>query len=599
MSLYLLGLLLYSHEKSSLSLLEPESTILVCTLSDYPEEKPNSIMLSVRLHQKSGLAGPEKLKGSMIMYMGKKNINDPFTPGDRLVVRCIPSQVTNRGNPYEFNYKFYLENLGIKYSAFIEEDDILDHSRQSRRTIKHFALIIRRKIIDMYRNRGVSEEMLPLVSALTLGEKSQLDQETKENFVQAGIMHIMAVSGLHAVILSMFVLNILFFLKPRYDKLRIFIAILFLWSFAFITGLTPSVLRATLMFTFFQTGNMMHRKVNGINSVLASAFVLTLIRPSVIFDAGFLLSYSAVIFIIAFYRSFYQLLNPGNRVTNWIWQSIAVTIVAQLGTLPFTVTLFNRFPVWFILTNLVIVPLSSLAIILGCLVPLFYPVKIISGIIALLLDRLTFLTEILTGKAAQLPFAGITGIGMTTVGCILLFGALFAFMTYVSDRRKNGIRVSLFFLLMWVSVSAFTSIRIKTSNELIVYNTKGPAIIGVRTGNKLHIYCDTLILSPEINRHRSAAGLNVIYHKISYTPVILKAGEKKIIFCKPPLQSLSNVQDAEFLIMSGFGRTQSIGIRSIPGNIIVLSGFQAFTFGNHSPPPVHYIRKSGAYICEL
>ena len=94
-------------------------------------------------------------------------------------------------------------------------------------------------------------------------------------------------------------------MKGRFNILRITITILILWSFAFVTGLTPSVLRATLMFSFLQAGKLMKRPVNGINSVLASAFILILIRPSVIFDAGFLLSYSAVIYIISFYQSFY------------------------------------------------------------------------------------------------------------------------------------------------------------------------------------------------------------------------------------------------------------------------------------------------------
>ena len=117
-------------------------------------------------------------------------------------------------------------------------------------------------------------------------------------------MHIMAVSGLHAVILSFLVFNLLFFLKRRFNVARIILTILILWAFAFITGLTPSVLRATLMFSFIQAGNLMKRRVNGINSVLASAFVLILIRPSVIFDAGFLLSYSAVIYIYNFLSGF-------------------------------------------------------------------------------------------------------------------------------------------------------------------------------------------------------------------------------------------------------------------------------------------------------
>ena len=195
-----------------------------------------------------------------------------------------------------------MQNQGIRYYAFISNNDIICHTTPLHRNLTYRALIIREKIIDMYEQRGITGERLALVAAITLGQKNMLDPEQKQNFIKAGVMHIMAVSGLHAVILSLFVFSMLFFLKRRFNVLRIIITILILWAFAFVTGLTPSVLRATLMFSFLQAGNLMKRRVNGINSVLASAFVLILLRPSVIFDAGFLLSYSAVIYIICFYQ---------------------------------------------------------------------------------------------------------------------------------------------------------------------------------------------------------------------------------------------------------------------------------------------------------
>lgn len=580
--LFLSGLLLYTHEKKSLSDLPPEPSVFVCTLSDYPEEKAKSLMLTVRLHQKIDPGGAASLKGSMALYHKKDPSTGPLTPGDRLVLKCTPIEIGNRGNPYEFNYKFYMENLGIKYYAFLESSDILEHDRTCRRNLVHKSLIIRKKLIEMYSSRGISGARLPLVAALTLGEKSRLDPEQKENFIEAGVMHIMAVSGLHAVILSLFVLNVLFFLKQRFNILRVLTAVLFLWAFAFVTGLTPSVLRATLMFTFVQAGNLMHRKVNGINSVLASAFVLILIRPSVIFDAGFLLSYSAVIYIIAFYRNFYLLLNPGNRITDWIWQSAAVTIVAQMGTLPLTVMLFNRFPVWFILTNVIIVPLSSLAIILGCLIPVLYPVRIVSGFIGFLLDRLTCLTEALTEKAAHLPFAGLTGIGMTVTSCILLFGAIFALMNYIPDKRPYKLHSVLVLFLIWTATSTFVNIRTKTSNELIVYNMNGTGTIGIRTGKKLNIYSDTLIMDPEINRHRSAAGLKVVYHPVKEGPVFLEAGGKKIVFCN-----------------SSFPGALKYELTGVNENMIVISGKQIFYPGDKSGSGTYNISKSGAYILEL
>jgi len=125
-----------------------------------------------------------------------------------------------------------MENQGIRYYAFTNSHDIIRHIIPVHRKLIHRALIVRETIIRMFKERGIKGERLALVAAITLGQKSMLDPEQKLNFIKAGVMHIMAVSGLHAVILSLFVFSLLFFMKRRFNILRIIITILILWSFA-------------------------------------------------------------------------------------------------------------------------------------------------------------------------------------------------------------------------------------------------------------------------------------------------------------------------------------------------------------------------------
>lgn len=597
LSLFISGLLLYRHEKDSLSVLEPEPTIFVCELSEYPEEKPASFLLKVRLKSLTDESGSHKLKGSMLIYQEKDVRILSFIPGDIIVVRCSPQELVNRGNPEEFNYRFYMENLGIKYLAFCGNNDLLLHTAPEKRKLIHNALITRRKIIGMYSRSGISDERLPLVSALTLGEKSNLDQEQKESFMKAGIMHVMAVSGLHAVILSIFVLNILFFLKRKFNFLRILIAIIFLWSFAFVTGLTPSVMRATLMFTFIQAGNLMHRRANGINSVLASAFVLMILKPSVIFNAGFLLSYSAVIFIIAFYRDLYLKFNPVNKLTDWVWQSVAVTLVAQAGTLPLTIMFFNRFPVYFILTNLIIVPLSSVAIILGCLIPVFFPVSFISGILGLALDQLTRLILFLTGTAAALPFSGIENIGMTVLQGILLFSVLTVFMYFILGEKRRSPLPLLFLIALYFISGTIKDIRIRSSSELIVYNTRGHPVTGIRNGKVLNLYSDTAFIPAEVLRHSSTLGLKTVMHKFPADKYLKTDGKTIWIGSQ---KGYSMPDEADYLI---FANTRMLkGNTDFKGSIILTGNVRKVPMGWTSSGNryrIHYIRESGAYVTKL
>jgi competence protein ComEC len=602
-TLFLCGLLLYSNEKASISSLKTEQTLFACTLSDYPTEKEKTYLLTAKLKGKITRDGNETVEGSMILYCRKDSSIPSLKPGDQLIIKCTPVEIESRGNPYEFDYRFYMENQGIRYYAFINKSDILNSTSPKHRKLTHKALIIRENIIEMYKARGISGDRLALVAAITLGQKNMLDQEQKQYFIKAGVMHIMAVSGLHAVILSLFVFSLLCFLKRRFNLLRILITILILWSFAFVTGLTPSVLRATLMFTCLQAGNVMKRPVNGINSVLASAFILLLIKPSVIFDAGFLLSYSAVIFIISFYQDFYLKLHFKNWLNDKIWQSAVVTIVAQAGTLPLTIMLFNRFPTYFILTNIIIVPLSNLLIIFGCLVPMLFPVYFLSQFIAFLLNYLTGLTELLTARASSLPYSTIENIGMTTVECLILSGTIFIFSYYLLKKKSISIFYPLSFLIFFALAGTVLEIVTRTTNELIVYNTPGSSTIGVKTGKILNLYSDTTLLSPAVIRHSATLGLEIKTHLLRNKFCCINTGERKILISnsldKNTLQNFA----PDIVILTGLRpKIENLSdLRILPETLIVSSeastGFRLPSQANFiGIDTVHLVRKAGAFI---
>ena len=550
-TLFIAGLFLYGEEKSSISILPPEETWFSGYLTDYPEEKENSFKMIFRME--SGVVSGDNisLKGSLLLYHRKDAICRSYLPGDRFIVHCRPVEITNRGNPYEFDYRFFMENRGIKYYAFTDSTDVSGFSSPARRKPVHSALIIRERIIDMFRERGIEGDRLALVAAITLGQKNMLDPEQKQYFIKAGVMHIMAVSGLHAVILSLFIFKLLFFLKGRLNILRVLITLLLLWSFSFVTGLTPSVMRATLMFTFLQAGHIMKRPVNPVNSVLASAFVLILARPSVIFDAGFLLSYSAVIFIICFYRDFYLKLRFSHRLPDLIWQSASVSIIAQTGTLALTVMLFNRFPTWFILSNIIIVPISSLVIVIGSLVPLTFPLQFISQPLAKVLDFLTGLTEYLTARAAALPLSTIENIGLTTLECILLTIFIFLGLRFFLVRRSVSIQWPLSALFLLLMTGTIREITTRRSEELVVYNSIGHSTIGIRTGKILHIFSDTLVPGPEVRKHSATLRLKTEQNLITDKPCILMIALNKTLLTNHLNFKMLTTYKPEILIITG------------------------------------------------
>jgi competence protein ComEC len=605
-SFYLCGLLLYNYEKSSLTTLKTEKGIFIGTLTDYPEEKENSLMIMVKLQEKIDKGKIETVKGSILLYNLKDTSNTPFIPGDILIIRCIPLEIMNRRNPNEFDYRFFMENQGIRYYAFTNSQDYIGHYTPSHRKLIHRALIVREKIISLFRERGITGKRLALVAAITLGQKSMLDPEQKLNFIKAGVMHIMAVSGLHAIILSLFVFNLLFFMKGRYNTLRIIITILILWSFAFVTGLTPSVLRATLMYSFLQSGKLMKRPANGINSVLASAFVLIIIRPSVIFDAGFLLSYSAVIYIMTFYKSLYQIIIFKSWLIDKIWQSTVVTIVAQAGTLPLTIMLFNRFPTYFILANITIVPVSNLLIIFGCLVPMLFHIRFLSLFLATLLSHLTGLTEYLTAKAASLPYSSIENIGMTASECFLLAISIFLFSYWLFNKKSFPLSYPLIFLILFISTGIAKDVDSERRNELIVYNTPGSSTIGIKTGKIINLFTDTSLIRPEVYRHSATLGLKIKQnlHRTSYR--CIETNGKKILITGFLNKKLVHNYLPDIIILTGIKPKveNDLKLPHPPGIIIIsseaASGFRFPRQAVHSGiDSVYFVRKSGAFTTRL
>ncbi len=605
-AVYVCGLIHYNNEIKKLSFLEHKPSLFTGILTDYPIEKEKSIRIEIELNRIETEKGMMPVSGSMILYNNKDTIFNSMLPGDHLLIKCTPEEIVNRGNPDEFDYRFYMQNQGIRYFAFTHSGDIRWTGKPGQRKLIHKALIIRHKIIDMYEERGVTGDTLALVAAITMGQKNLLDPEQKQYFMKAGVMHIMAVSGLHAVILSFFVFKMLFFLKGRLNIIRIIVTLLILWSFAFVTGLTPSVLRATIMFSFLQAGMLMKRPVNSINSVLASAFVLILIKPSVIFDAGFQLSYSAVIFIISFYRDLYDKLQFNNRIADKIWQMTVVSLVAQAGTLPLTIMLFNRFPVWFIISNIIIVPLSSLLIIVGCLVPLTFPVVFLSDFFASILGFLSGLTEALTRVVSDFPVSTIEKIGMTKAESIFLALTIYLLCIYFLKKETIHLRVPLAALFLFILAGTIKNISNKITDELIVYNTVSAPAIGIRTGNVLNLFSDADDMHPEVIRHCATRGLKIRLIRGDPGYLSVKTDNKNILICNTLSNSILIKSKPDIIIFTGNhpgieeNTSATESLKKIIFTSDVSSGFtMPGQFISKGVDTIHFVRKSGAYFSGL
>jgi len=302
---------------------------------------------------------------------------------------------------------------------------------------------------------------------------------------------------------------LLFFLRGRLKRVRVLIIIPALWGFAFITGMSPSVLRATIMFTFLQAGSLLNRPAAGMNNLLASAFILITVHPGVIFEAGFQLSYLAVGFIIAFYNSLYRLIRIKNRILDYLWQMTAVSLVAQAGTLALSVRLFNIFPLLFLLTNIVVIPISFVVVILAMLLLLTSPFPHIAALFALLLDRLAAFTLGFTGMISSANQGVIMNIGMTASETIMLTVSIALLLVALLRTGKMTLRPFLAAAFILLVCNSVKTVQEKQQDRLITYNIRGEKLTVRQYGRVLLVPSPDGSVPAEVRKHALTRGLKI------------------------------------------------------------------------------------------
>lgn len=284
---------------------------------------------------------------------------------DELFLNSRISSIKPPLNPNQFDYQKYMGYLGVYDQIRLTNTNYIKLVIAPR-TIMGYAQEIRSNIIKKLQKEEFGEEQLGIIQALLLGERSNISENTYTNYINAGAVHILAVSGLHIGILLLLIQFLLRPLKslPNGKTIILITTVLLLWGFAFIAGLSPSIIRACSMFTFVAYAVYLNRPTNNFNILaLSMFFVLLIINPNLLFQVGFQMSYAAVFAIVWIYPLLQKFWFPKNKVVRYIWQLISVSIAAQLGVLPIGLFYFHQFPGLFFISNLLIVP--ALAIILG------------------------------------------------------------------------------------------------------------------------------------------------------------------------------------------------------------------------------------------
>jgi competence protein ComEC len=401
-----------------------------------------------------------KTNGKIIAFIKKDSLSSVPVYGDNIVFYKDPVQLENPGNPYEFNYKSYLANRQINYIVYLNTNDYRIVSSNNGNFLKSLALSIREYLVSKLAASSLRDKELSVAIALVTGYNDLLDKEQRQEYAGAGVIHILCVSGLHVGIIFILAEFAFSFLRNigRFRFMQPVFIILTIWLYALITGFAPPVLRAAMMFTLIVIGKYTHRQSTSLNSLAIAAFILLIIDPRVLFDVGFQLSFTAVLGILLFQSPISSVFSPVNPIIKYIWDIFSISLSAQVFTGPLVVYYFHQFPVYFLLSNLIAIPLSGIIIYIGILLlsTSFIPIlfKLISTVMAMLIKALNYSV----GYIENIPGSIVQGISINEFDVLLVIIAIVCIIYFFIYRTKS---------LLWISLSCM--ICLSASYSFIKY----------------------------------------------------------------------------------------------------------------------------------
>ncbi|NNC45436.1 MAG: ComEC/Rec2 family competence protein, partial [Winogradskyella sp.] len=393
-------------------------------------------------------------------------------------------------NPFQFNYAEYLSNKYIYGQVMLNENNYFKLPHQTN-SILGLADTIRTTINNRLLSSGINGDPLAIINALLLGQRQDIDDTIYNNYVNAGVIHILAVSGLHVGLL-LIILNYLF--KPllyfKHGKIiKLVLLILFLWSFAVIAGLSASVTRAVAMFSIVTIAYFYRRATNIYNTLAISAFFILLIKPSFLFEVGFQLSYLAVIAIVSIQPLIYRLWRPKKKLLDRLWQIFTVTLAAQFGVVPISLYYFHQFPGLFFVSNLVIIPLLGIILGLGLFVILLALLNILHPIIALVFSSIiNYLNNFISWIASFETFL-LQDLSFGLLQMVSAYVVIIAFTYFAKTKSFRGAIASLFCVVFLQSASMYYKIA-NSNDELVIFNKSRSSLLLSKQNDRVTLYSD-------------------------------------------------------------------------------------------------------------
>lgn len=450
--------------------------------------------------------------GKTLLNIQKDSILSKFQVDDILVTTDVLSELLPPLNPNQFNYKAYLKRQYIYHQIFSENDALLYLSRDTH-TLSGYANDLRNNINNALKAYDFKNDELSVINALILGQRQEISKTVYNNYINAGAVHILAVSGLHVGILLFIFSSVL---KPieyvAHGKyVKVLLLLLLLWSYALLAGASASIIRASTMFSIVAIGMHLKRPTNIYNTLAVSIFLILLFKPLFLFDIGFQLSYLAVIAIVSIQPLLYKLWKPKLWFLDKTWQILTVTIAAQFGVIPISLFYFHQLPGLFWLSNIVIIPLLGIILTTGILVIVLAMLNVLPQLLADTYgDVISLMNTFFEWIANQEEFI-LKNISFNMLYVPVSYFMIIALVRLFINRNHNTLKLLFIAIISVQIIFIFTKYK-SNQDAFIVFHKSRNTVIGKKHNTTLKVFhnLDTLSNYKSINTYAVANDISDI-----------------------------------------------------------------------------------------
>ena len=489
-------------------------TTCIGIVSEPPVLREKTISVLIQLEKIVEGDSLVQIEGKVLGSIVRNDSSEKIRYGDRLVISGAITPYEYPKNPDQFDYRSYQALHHIYHRTYLR-----DHDWQIIATHQGNALLteiyaVRAYFLSLITLSVHGTNELAVATAIMLGYRDYVTDEVTQAYSGSGVLHVLSVSGLHVAVLY-YVLNLLLGWMDRRRRLEILkgiLMILIMLFYAGLTGLSPPVLRSVWMFALMTIARLLDRDVSMNNILAVSCLVLLIWDPYFVADVGFQLSYIAVVGIVYLYpiiqvwitvpsvifsHRFAFAARTINYILDFVMGLISVSIAAQIATLPISLYYFHSFPNLFLLSNLLVIPLSNFVLIAGLFLfasSWWHWLMIHAGWV---FDHLLIGLNHIVFWIDSIPFALSRGLVISLVEMLLCYLVLFFICWF---RERKSARILLFILtavLLLCSAFSIDSIQRSTTQKLIVYDVTGKKAIVFILQRKAYYDFDSVLVNDE------------------------------------------------------------------------------------------------------